>query len=67
MLRPAPVPAASDCRAPREAMGFTEEVLLEVGDEPVRGIFKVNIKYNKKHNWQILHTTVLQCYNLCVM
>lgn len=34
MLRPAPEPAARDCRAPRDAMGFTEELLLEVGDEP---------------------------------
>lgn len=34
MLSPAPAPAARDCRAPREAMGFTEELLLEVGEEP---------------------------------
>lgn len=37
MLRPAPEPAARDCRAPRDAMGFTEELLLEVGEEPVQG------------------------------
>ena len=34
MLRPAPAPAARDCSAPREAMGFTEEFVLEVGEEP---------------------------------
>lgn len=34
MLRPAPAPAARDCRAPREAMGFTDELVLEVGEEP---------------------------------
>lgn len=31
---PAPALAARDCRAPREAMGFTEELLEEVGEEP---------------------------------
>lgn len=36
MLRPAPEPAARDCKAPSEAMGFTEELLLEVGEEPVQ-------------------------------
>lgn len=34
MLRPAPAPAARDCSAPREAMGFTEELVLEEGEEP---------------------------------
>lgn len=34
MLRPAPAPAARDCSAPREAMGFTDELVLEVGEEP---------------------------------
>lgn len=34
MLSPALEPAARDCKAPREAMGFTEELLPEVGDEP---------------------------------
>lgn len=37
MLRLAPAPAAKDCRAPRDDMGFTEELLLEVGEEPARG------------------------------
>lgn len=36
-LRPAPAPAAKDCRAPKEAIGFTEELLLEVGEEPGQG------------------------------
>ncbi len=34
MLRPAPAPAARDWRAPKDAMGFTEELVLEVGEEP---------------------------------
>lgn len=34
IFRPAPAPAANDWRAPREAMGLTEELLLEVGEEP---------------------------------
>lgn len=33
-LRPAPVLAARDCSVPRDAMGLTDDVLLEVGDEP---------------------------------
>ena len=37
MLRPAPAPAARDCRALKEDIGFTEELLLEVGEEPARG------------------------------
>lgn len=32
--------------APREAMGFTEELLLEVGDEPAQGIISVNVTIN---------------------
>lgn len=32
-FRPAVAPA-SVCSAPREAIGFTEELLLELGDEP---------------------------------
>lgn len=32
-LRPAVAPA-SVCNAPREAIGFTEELLLDLGDEP---------------------------------
>lgn len=43
MLRPAPAPAARDCRAPKEAMGFTDELLLELGEEPARGMFTVNV------------------------
>lgn len=34
MLRPAPAPAAKDCSAPKEAMGFIELLLQEVGDDP---------------------------------
>lgn len=49
-MRPAPEPAARDCRAPREAMGFTEELLLEVGDEPAQGIFTVNVRINTTEN-----------------
>lgn len=50
MLRPAPEPAARDCRAPKEAMGFTDEVLLEVGEEPAQGIFTVNVMINTTGN-----------------
>ncbi len=46
-MRPAPEPAARDCRAPREAIGFTDELLLEVGEEPAQGIITVNFMINK--------------------
>ena len=36
MLRP-PAPAARGCRAPRDAMGLADELLLEVGEEPAGG------------------------------
>lgn len=36
MLRPAPEPAARDCKAPRDAMGLTEELQLEEGEEPIQ-------------------------------
>lgn len=42
MLRPAPALAARDCRAPKEAMGFAEELLLEVGEEPAWETFTFN-------------------------
>lgn len=45
MLRPAPALAARDCSAPKEAMGFTEELLLEVGEEPAWGTLAVNWCY----------------------
>lgn len=47
-MRPAPEPAARDCRAPRDAMGFTEELLLEVGEEPVQGNRFVCVTPNKQ-------------------
>lgn len=58
MLRPAPEPAARDCRAPKEAMGFTDEVLLEVGEEPAQGIFKVNgiIDTTGKHEIELCYS-----------
>ncbi len=49
MLRPAPAPAARDWRAPKDAMGFTEELVLEVGEEPA-----VQRRENKN---QLLHIT----------
>lgn len=42
MLRPAPALAARDCRAPKEAMGFAEELPLEVGEEPAWETFIFN-------------------------
>lgn len=46
MLRPAPAPAARDCSAPREAMVFTDVLVLEVGEEPA-----VERKQNRKGRW----------------
>lgn len=40
-LRPAVAPA-SVCKAPREAMGLTEELLLELGEEPAIKIKQLN-------------------------
>lgn len=61
MLRPAPEPAARDCRAPKEAMGFTDEVLLEVGEEPAQGIFTVNVMINTTGNETELCYSVQVC------
>lgn len=40
-LRPAVAPA-SVCNAPREAIGLTEELLLELGEEPAIKIKQLN-------------------------
>lgn len=40
-LRPAVAPA-SVCKAPREAIGLTEELLLELGEEPAIKIKQLN-------------------------
>lgn len=48
MLRPAPAPAARDWRAPKDAMGFTELLVLEVGEEPA-----VKRRENKNQVWHI--------------
>lgn len=52
MLRPAPAPAARDWRAPKDAMGFTEELVLEVGEEPA-----VQRRENKNQLWHISKQT----------
>lgn len=50
MLRPAPALAARDCRAPKEAMGFTEELPPEVGEEPAWEKFTFNYIIREMNN-----------------
>lgn len=58
MLRPAPAPAAKDWRAPKDAMGFTEELVLEVGEEPA-------VVEQKSEN-QFWHITKYNLLNISV-